>query len=80
MINNDANTASVNFKIDDAADDVKTSSAGFYFLDGATAHKAFIGAARTTNQSTWGENYFGFMYNFFLDATYLTGTSTHWFA
>jgi hypothetical protein len=76
-INNDADTADIKFNVN-AAESTDTTGTGIYFLDDSSDTKAYIGAKRTAS-TVWAENYHGFMYDFFVDATYVTGTSAYFF-
>ena len=73
-LNPDAVTATVNFKIDNAADVTITTSSGTYFVDDVTTYKAYLGAERTSDQTSFGEYYTGFMYTMYIENTYASGS------
>ena len=78
-LNNSAITMNINFKINDATDDLKTTTNEYFYLDDAVAYKAFVGAQRNTDKSSFEYNFHGFMYGFWVDNTYFTGSSSHYF-
>ena len=70
QINDDANTAEVKiYQTNDTAS-LETTSAGYYFIDDATAFKSYVGASRITDQSTFTELYNGFMYGVWVENVY----------
>jgi hypothetical protein len=75
-LNTDGLTATVNFKINSAGDDTFTFASGHYYLDSAVDANAYIGTYRT-GPTAFAESFQGFIFNFIVDNSYLTGVTTH---
>ena len=74
QLNADALTDTVAFLIDSTADTPTTTASGEFFKDDASAYTGIVGAMRNTDQSTYADNFAGFIYGFYVDNTYITTT------
>jgi hypothetical protein len=71
-----ATFATVNFMLNGtASDDLQSFSAGHYYIDSNTAYPTYIGAYRTAT-STYSEPFLGFMFNIYVENSYLTGVAS----
>jgi hypothetical protein len=78
-MNDDGFSSTVNFKVNGVtADDEFAFSSGHYYIETGAGYPSYIGGYRT-GTTTWAETFKGFIWNMYVDNSYLTGTaSTYW--